>query len=398
MSNRLRNQGVLARAVRRRGVLGVLGAAVAGLAAGAVRPEAAEATGGNMIAGGYNDAVGTTTTLVRWNNTPNQGIVGLYVQNHNSSSAAVVGESVGSNTGPGVQGLASSGWGVHGNSTSSYGVVGGTQGSTAGVFGNGLYGVYGVSSVLSNAGFGVIGAATAGNGVYGQASGNNGTYGNGVTGLATQGNGVYASASDGGVGVRTDSQYGHGLYATSAYGIAGHFIGTVSVIGNFSVSGTKSAVVPHPDGSHRKVFCLESPLSYFEDFGHATLVDGAARIRIDADFAALVRAERYEVFLTPNGDCRGLYVAEKDADGFTVRELQGGTSTLDVSYRVVAERGDVSTRRLEAVELPEPLPPVALEPLDLSALPVVPMVPPASPRPAGGTSPDGAARAGRVGV
>lgn len=358
-----------------------------------------------MIAGAYNDAVGTTTTLARWTATV-QNIYGLSVENYNSGVAAILGQTLGSGTGPALQGISPSGWGAFGTSTSSYGVVG-SSASTAGVYGVGGFGVDGVSNNASNAGIGVHGSATAGHGVYGQT-----TSGNGVTGGSATGNGVYGTASGSGVGVRADSGSGYALFASvgnntaAVYGVAnagsaiygsssggnaGAFsgpvvvTGPVSITGNFSATGTKSAVVPHPDGTHRKVFCMESPISYFEDFGQAGLVDGVAHVSLDPDFAALVRTDQYHVFLTPNGDCRGLYVAERESTGFTVRELQGGTSSLNVSYRVVAERADVETGRLEAVLMPqvpalEPPPPVdmavipATEPMVLPELPVQPRV------------------------
>jgi hypothetical protein len=62
------------------------------------------------------------------------------------------------------------------------------------------------------------------------------------------------------------------------------------------------------------------------------------------------------VFLTPEGDCRGLYVSERDERGFIVRELQGGHSDLGFSYRIVAKRKDVKAPRLAEVELPRLLP------------------------------------------
>jgi hypothetical protein len=63
----------------------------------------------------------------------------------------------------------------------------------------------------------------------------------------------------------------------------------VFVRGDFTVAGgAKSAAVPHPDGTHRWLYCLESPESWFEDFGRAQLTCGRAEVKIDPDFAALV--------------------------------------------------------------------------------------------------------------
>jgi hypothetical protein len=45
----------------------------------------------------------------------------------------------------------------------------------------------------------------------------------------------------------------------------------------------------------------------------------------------------YLVFVTPEGDNRGLYVTQKSANGFAVHESQGGHSSLAFSYRIVAK-------------------------------------------------------------
>jgi hypothetical protein len=57
------------------------------------------------------------------------------------------------------------------------------------------------------------------------------------------------------------------------------------------------------------------------------------------------------VFVTPEGDCRGLYVRRKRAASFEIRELAGGKSSVAFSYRIVGRRKDVrSQRRFAKVE------------------------------------------------
>jgi hypothetical protein len=46
----------------------------------------------------------------------------------------------------------------------------------------------------------------------------------------------------------------------------------------------------------------------------------------------------YQVFLTPDGDTRGLYVASKSASSFVVREVQGGHGTFAFDYHVYASQ------------------------------------------------------------
>src|SRR6266508_6453804 len=79
------------------------------------------------------------------------------------------------------------------------------------------------------------------------------------------------------------------------------------------------------------------------------------QMKLDPDYAAVVHTDRYFVFPVPGGDCKGLYVSSQGPTGFDVRELQGGTSSVSFSYRVVAKRKDIPGPRLEKVKLPEPI-------------------------------------------
>lgn len=83
-----------------------------------------------------------------------------------------------------------------------------------------------------------------------------------------------------------------------------------------------------------------------EDFGEGQLVEGVANVSLDPKFASAIDdSVRYYVMLTPEGDCRGLYVAQRAPSGFTVRELQGGRASIPFTYRIVAKLlGDDSPR------------------------------------------------------
>jgi hypothetical protein len=84
-----------------------------------------------------------------------------------------------------------------------------------------------------------------------------------------------------------------------------------------------------------------------DNFGEAQLVSGHAFVRLSADFANVIDQQaNYLVFITPEGDNRGLYVTDKTRVGFTVRESQGGHSTLAFSYRIVAKPYGVNKPRL----------------------------------------------------
>ena len=140
------------------------------------------------------------------------------------------------------------------------------------------------------------------------------------------------------------------------FGVGTNFAGVFQ--GNLVVSGTKSAAVPFPDGSQRALYCMESPELWFEDFGVAKLNRGRAIVRLDSDFAKVIQPADYHVFLTPRGDCRGLYyVPRRRAGSFEVRELAGGKSNVAFSYRIVGRRRDIKVpRRFAKVDTRLPIP------------------------------------------
>ncbi len=87
-------------------------------------------------------------------------------------------------------------------------------------------------------------------------------------------------------------------------------------------------------------------LPTMEDFGEAQMVNGQAAVSLERTFASTIdRSRSYLVFITPEGDSNGLYVASKTPNGFVVRESRSGHSTLGFQYRIVAHPyGDASTR------------------------------------------------------
>ncbi len=117
--------------------------------------------------------------------------------------------------------------------------------------------------------------------------------------------------------------------------------------GDINCTGSKNAVVP-VDGGTRIVAmsAIESPVNWFEDAGSARLVNGVAVVELDATFIQTVNTTMdYKVFPVPNGDCKGLYVTNRTATSFEVRELGGGTSAVDFDYRIMAVRKNYETVR-----------------------------------------------------
>lgn len=115
----------------------------------------------------------------------------------------------------------------------------------------------------------------------------------------------------------------------------------MDVSGNLSCTGTISGGAFPVDGGSRTValYAVQAPDNWFEDIGSARLANGSAVVQLEPTFAQTVNSGvEYHVFLTPNGDCKGLYVANKTAGSFEVRELGGGKASIGFDYRIIARR------------------------------------------------------------
>jgi hypothetical protein len=109
------------------------------------------------------------------------------------------------------------------------------------------------------------------------------------------------------------------------------------VVGDFIATGSKSAVVETASFGKRRLYAVESPQNWFEDFGRAELNEGTANVHIDDVFAETVNTSAgYHVFVTPTGDC-SLYVKEKNDRSFTVTS-RDGKPDCEFDYRIVAKR------------------------------------------------------------
>jgi hypothetical protein len=186
-------------------------------------------------------------------------------------------------------------------------------------------------------------------GVWGDSSGNVG-----VNGTSDSNYGVVGATSDtsgngyaGGLFLNYSSTGGDAVLYTYAPNVGGRCVMDTS--GNLACTGSKSAVVPVDGGAHKvALYAIEGPENWFEDAGSAHLSNGESVVNLEGTFGQTVNTDiEYHVFLTPNGDCKGLYVAQKSPTSFVVRELGGGTSSIDFDYRIMAKRKGYENVRLE---------------------------------------------------
>ena len=298
-----------------------------------------------------------------------------------------------------------------------YGVEGITDGSGAGLYGHSgsgsvtSYGVYGFSpggagvyGYNNKAGTGVLGASVNGSGVKGETSfpsdgspsfaqagvfgedlsTDGGVYDAGVAGTSTYGYGVYGTSGAEGAGVfgTTSNADGSGVIARSTSTATNSQAALIAqsyggdAIDAFALTSTSGALIMRLDGAGNMELtgnlqvdgscsgCAAEPAitspgrgEQIESVGDGQLSAGSASVRIDSDFAKrLDPTKPYHVFVTPDGDSEGwLYVAEKTANGFTVRESHHGTSAIAFDYRIVGTARPIARPPHRAVALPRRL-------------------------------------------
>jgi hypothetical protein len=133
--------------------------------------------------------------------------------------------------------------------------------------------------------------------------------------------------------------------------------GNVNIAGQYQKGGTCvagcSAATAASPGRVVVSYAPTQSLPSIDDFGEATLQNGSAYVHLDPAFANVIQpGTNYLVFITPEGDSRGLYVTQKSQHGFAVRENMGGHSSLAFSYRIVARPLGSREQRLPMVATP----------------------------------------------
>jgi len=125
---------------------------------------------------------------------------------------------------------------------------------------------------------------------------------------------------------------------------------SIDVSGNLFCTGTLGAAVNGQGKKKIGLYSMQSSEDWVEDFGSGYLLGVVATIQLDPRYARTISGQaNYHVFLTPAGDCDGLYVANRTATSFEVRELRSGNSSVQFDYRIVAHRKGFDSARLPDV-------------------------------------------------
>lgn len=177
--------------------------------------------------------------------------------------------------------------------------------------------------------------------------GDNSSYGPGVEGYSVDGVGALVYNDTTSYYTLYAYSYNSSGYPFAAYNSGGYGM-YVNTTGDIYAYGFEQELRTR----HGQVgaFASTSTRPILEDAGTGRLQGGEGTVRFDAQLASAIEASRgYQVFLTADGDSRGLYVAQKFVGGFIVRESEHGRGNLFFDYRIVAHPVGAPVARLPQV-------------------------------------------------
>ncbi len=288
-------------------------------------------------------------------NSSNLGVSGIGTTNTSTGAYGINNAASGTSTGTGVWGVTSQsqGNGVYGAQNNSItnaahfgpAVLGFNLAATGTGYGDGVSGLtaqlngfafYGVNTNNTS-------STSGGTGVFATGNNQGGWYLVGGSGGAFTGRtvGVYGRVGQDST-VATGTVSGGFFYANvNAYA----YVGARSGGTNYKIIGTGavSTIVRDQNNQYRVMAAPEAPEILFMDFGTGQLVNGKAYVALDPIFTKNIHVDAnhpLRVFIQLEGDCNGVYVTNKTANGFEVVELAGGNSNVPFSWQVVANRAD----------------------------------------------------------
>jgi hypothetical protein len=253
------------------------------------------------------------------------------------TGVAVYGQNSG--TGTGVEGVSSNATGF-----AMWGININASGTAIGGSGNNLGLAYlstGSGGAFNGTTNGLYSKATAGAGNGAMLVGNNS-----INNYLLAGSGVAATGTQFGVfGYAANLGNGNagGYFSNGAGSFV--YVGFTNAGINYKVNGNGSVatMVKNTRNENVSLFCPEAPEILFQDFGQGQLVNGTAHIDLDADFIkniAVSEKHPLRVIVQLEGDCKGVYVYNKSASGFDVKELSGGSSNVPFTWFVTANRAN----------------------------------------------------------
>lgn len=322
-------------------------------------------TTNTVIAGDLMNGVSNVTFPWAVNGYSDQNGSGVYGQITSGGTifAAIQGEYNGTHVqGSGVRGITLSATAGTGFGAAHTGVNG--QGTTAGSY---KYGVYGSGGTSVRSG-GVLGYD------YGISIGALGYYANNAVDYGVYGFGqAYQTGVAGGrnsgqqpvnVGMdQPNTNIGLGIYGGVMGGwVRGMVYGmhvkgdrtSLYVDGKTVTNQPIAQLVTLEDGHRVTTYVPSSTSADVYSRGKSKLANGMMYVQFSDEFKQVfANPSELVITITPSGNCNGVYVANVDANGFTVKENNGGASGVDFNWIAMGTRKDVESLKLSP-EILEP--------------------------------------------
>jgi hypothetical protein len=115
---------------------------------------------------------------------------------------------------------------------------------------------------------------------------------------------------------------------------ASYNLGDVYTSGkNVELINTNNEVLP--------AYAVTSTEAIIYKKGQIRLINGSATIQFDESYAKLL-GENPVVTVSPMGQCNGIYIESVSKEGFIIRELNSGTSNVEIGWIAVGNRIDAN--------------------------------------------------------
>lgn len=174
-----------------------------------------------------------------------------------------------------------------------------------------------------------------------------GLFTGGIAGNAEDANGLMSFAVGPSSGIQPTSNYSLSFNVSSGGYFQGNneysYVALSSTSTNKKIIGTGAVSEIIPTANHGRITltCPESPEYWYVDYGSVKLINGRAHVTLDPILRDIIVVDNYNplkvICQVGFENCNGVAVINKTIDGFDIVEINGGTSSGDIDYQIVAK-------------------------------------------------------------
>jgi hypothetical protein len=174
------------------------------------------------------------------------------------------------------------------------------------------------------------------------------------SGFQVRGSASYGISARGNSGntLTSSNANSYGLYVHSAgnatHGKGLYVYGDIKCSGSFYSGASPTSGYETQDG-FVQTYGIQSQKNELMISGTGALVGGVSQVVFEQSFAAaLSSGVAIKIIVTPTTECNGVFIAQKSKDGFTVKELLGGTSNAEFDWIAIGQMKPQLTEKMNA--------------------------------------------------